>query len=116
MTAQVMIGDNWGCILPQSWCRNRKVRESLLSLVDAWCVMATQIDEAILAAVGDRWTKVAMVIARTARAVHGELPNDDQCYDEISQHIEALVADGRLAARGNIRDWRHSEVLRVGEH
>ncbi len=78
--------------------------------------MATQIDEAILAAAGDRWTKVAMVIARTARTLHGELPSGDQCHDEISQHIQALVADGRLAARGNIRDWRHSEVRRVGEH
>ncbi len=78
--------------------------------------MATQIDEAILAAVGDRWAKVAMVIARTVRTVHGELPNSDQWHDEISQDIEALVADGRLAARGNIKDWRHSEVRRVGEH
>src|SRR5579872_6356341 len=69
--------------------------------------MATQIDEAILAAVGDRWTKVAMVIARTARALHGELPSGDQCCDEISQHIQALVADGQLAARGNIKDSRH---------
>lgn len=67
------------------------------------------IDEAILKAAGDRWTKVAMVIVKTATAVDERLP-DDERSDAIAQRIEVLVADGRLVARGNIRNWRFSEV------
>ncbi len=77
--------------------------------------MAARIDEAIVAATGDRWTKVAMVIARTIRAVYGEWPSGNERYDEISRRVEALVTDGRLAARGNIKNWRHSEVRRIGK-
>ena len=67
------------------------------------------IDEAILKAAGDRWTKVAMVIVKVATAVDKHPPNDERS-EVIAQRIETLVTDGRLAARGNIRDWRFSEV------
>ena len=74
--------------------------------------MATQIDEVILSAAGDQWTKVAMVIARAADVFRGDLPPDERC-ELISKHIETLVADGRLAARGDITNWRHSEIRLV---
>jgi len=68
-----------------------------------------EIDGQILSAVGERWTKVAMVIANV-EAMHSDLQlRDDDC-EIISRRIEALVHDGRLAARGNIENWRFSEV------
>ncbi len=76
--------------------------------------MATDIDEVIIAAAGDRWTKVAMVIARAADEVRGDLPPSERC-DLIWQHIQALVANGRLAAQGDIKNWRRSEVRQAGE-
>jgi hypothetical protein len=70
----------------------------------------SQIDLVILSAVGERWTKVAMVIARVVRAMGRDLPPEDEGCEVISRHIEALVHDGRLAARGDIKNWRFSEV------
>ena len=70
----------------------------------------SQIDSVILSVVGEHWTKVAMVIARVANAMGHDLPPGDEGYEEISRRIEALVDDGRLAAQGNIKNWRSSEV------
>jgi hypothetical protein len=73
---------------------------------------ATPIDQAILSSVGERWIKVAMVIAKVAKAIGGDLPQGDDGYELISLHIEALVRDGRLVAQGNTNNWRFSEVRR----
>jgi hypothetical protein len=70
----------------------------------------SQIDSFILSAVGEHWTKVAMVIARVANAMSRDLPNGDEGYEAISQRIESLVHDGRLAAQGNTKNWRFSEI------
>jgi len=69
----------------------------------------SEIDSAILQAVGERWTKIAMVIARVVDAVRHDLP-EHEGYEIISRRIEALVHDGRLLAQGDIRNWRFSEV------
>jgi hypothetical protein len=68
------------------------------------------IDSVILSAVGKHWTKVAMVIARVVNAMSHELPPGDEGYGVISGRIEALVHDGRLAAQGDTKNWRFSEV------
>jgi hypothetical protein len=73
---------------------------------------SSPIDKAILSFVGDRWSKVAMVIAKVAKAMGGDLPQGDDGYELISLHIEALVRDGRLVAQGNTKNWRFSEVRR----
>jgi hypothetical protein len=70
----------------------------------------SKIDSVILSALGDHWTKVAMVIARVADAMSRDLPPGDEGYKVISRRIEALVHDGRLAARGDTKNWRFSEV------
>jgi uncharacterized protein DUF3658 len=69
-----------------------------------------QIDSAILSVVGEHWTKVAMVIARAADAMSGDLSAGDQGYEVISRRIEVLVHDGHLAAQGDTKNWRFSEV------
>jgi hypothetical protein len=70
----------------------------------------SQIDSVILSAVAERWTKVAIVIARVVRAMDHDLPAGDEGCEVISRRIAALVHDGRLAARGDIKSWRFSEV------
>ncbi len=70
----------------------------------------SQIDSVILSAVGEHWTKVAMVIARVVDAMSRDLPPGDEGYEVISGRIGALVYDGRLAAQGDIKNWRFSEV------
>ena len=69
----------------------------------------SEIDSAILEAVGERWTKIAMVIARVVDAVRHDLP-EHEGYEIISRRIEALVHDGRLLAQGDTKNWRFSEV------
>jgi hypothetical protein len=71
------------------------------------------LQHTILSALGDRWTKVAMVIARVASAT-GEDSNV-VFGNHISHHISALVRDGRLEARGDVTNWRSSEVRRPGD-
>jgi hypothetical protein len=72
----------------------------------------SRLDEAILASVGERWTKVAMVIVKVADAMADALPPEDDGYQIIWQRIEDLVLNGRLIAQGNIEKWRFSEVRR----
>jgi hypothetical protein len=50
-----------------------------------------------------------MVIAVVDAMSHG-LPPGDEGYEVISRRIEALVHDGRLAAHGDTKNWRFSEV------
>jgi Protein of unknown function len=69
----------------------------------------SEIDSAILQAVGEHWTKIAMVIARVVDAVRHDLP-ENEGYEIISRRIEALVHDGRLLAQGDTKNWRFSEV------
>jgi len=71
------------------------------------------IDLAILStlsAAGGRWRKVAMVISRVANGICDDFPEGDERYELVARRIEALVADGRLEAQGNIKNWRFSEV------
>jgi hypothetical protein len=51
-----------------------------------------------------------MVIARVVDGMSRELPSGDEGYEVISRRIEALVRHGRLAARGDTKNWRFSEV------
>ena len=94
--------------------RLRKQLERLRQLPEdqqpEWIV--SRIEEAILFAVGDRWTKVAKVIAKVADAMGTDLATGDEGYEEISEHIEVLVRAGRLEAQGNTENWRFSEVRR----
>ena len=69
----------------------------------------SEIDSAILQAVGERWTKIAMVIARVIDAVRHDLP-EHEGHEIISRRIEALIHDGRLLAQGDTKNWRFSEV------
>jgi Protein of unknown function len=75
----------------------------------------SRIDEAILAAVEEHWTKVAMVIARVADNLGGDLPPGDEGCQVISRRIEGLVRNGLLLAQGNIKNWRFSEIRRFRE-
>jgi hypothetical protein len=68
----------------------------------------SRIEDVILFAVGDRWTKVAMVIAKVAHAMGRDLPSGDEGCELISERIEFLIRSGRLEAQGNTKNWRFS--------
>ena len=70
------------------------------------------IDKVILSTVGERWMKVARGIVEVGKAMGGSLLSQAENYEVIGQRIESLVRDGGLAARGNVKNWRFSEVRR----
>ena len=72
----------------------------------------SQIEDAILFAARDRWTKVAILIAKVAKSMDSDLPTAPAGYEVISEHIERLIRAGRLEAQGDTKDWRFSEVRR----
>jgi hypothetical protein len=53
-----------------------------------------------------------MIIAETASKLGDKFPRTDEGCDLVANHIEALIRDGRLEARGNTKKWRASEVRR----
>lgn len=71
-----------------------------------------QIDDAILSAVGTRWTKVSLVIAEAAKTLSKDLPHDDENCQMISEEIQRLVRNGQLLAHGDTENWRLSEIRR----
>jgi hypothetical protein len=72
----------------------------------------SDIDASILAVVEASWRKVAMIVAKAAEILARDLPDEDDTYDLIARRIEVLVHDGRLVAKGDLKQWRHSEVRR----
>jgi hypothetical protein len=71
------------------------------------------IDEAILSMLSEipgHWRKVAMVVSKVASAMRDGLAHEDAGYETVARRIESLVSEGRLLARGNIKNWRFSEV------
>jgi hypothetical protein len=58
--------------------------------------------------------KVAMVVTKVAHGLGQDVQAGDEGYEAISREIAALVQEGRLVARGNIKNWRFNEVRRAG--
>ncbi len=71
------------------------------------------LDRIVLDAAGESWTKVAMVLTRAAMALGINLNEDVDEYEVLAERIESLVDAGVLLARGNVRDWRFSEIRRA---
>ena len=70
----------------------------------------SMIDEAILAAARPFWQKVAMIVVVAAKVEGIGVTDDEAGRRVIASRIEALVQAGRLAARGDLKKWRRSEV------
>jgi len=67
-----------------------------------------KLDEYILESCDLHWRKVAMVITRAHEKAG--LADDEGSYEAIANRVRALVSAGRLAAQGNLDNWRASEV------
>ena len=72
----------------------------------------TQIDEAILNVVDNRWMKVAMVVVKVEEALRIPADEREAGHHSIAKRIEKLAEGGHLVGRGNLELWRRSEVRR----
>lgn len=70
--------------------------------------MDDMLDSLIISLASDRWQKVARIIA-----VISEHGGNRANLDAIAARIRALVNGGTLEAKGNLSQWRHSEVRRA---
>jgi hypothetical protein len=71
-----------------------------------------ELDAALLGAIGQSWTKVAMVLARAARTPGLVFAENEDDYEILAARLEQLVATGTVRAQGDISQWRFSEVCR----
>jgi hypothetical protein len=61
-------------------------------------------DEILLAAITDRWSKAAMVVARAMN----QLPGHDDT--SLQQRLVSLAERGQIEVAGDLSQLRHSEV------
>lgn len=70
----------------------------------------SEIDDAVMASVGLRWNKVAMIVILAAEKLYGKSAVGDEACRPIGARIEVLVENGRLEAQGDVTRWRFSEI------
>ena len=68
------------------------------------------LDDLILSAVDDAWCKVAVLLSRVVDAANAK--GLDITGQVIAARLYALVENGRVDAKGNVRRWRAGEVRR----
>jgi len=71
------------------------------------------LDQALLNVVSPAWTKVAMVLARAAKEPKLDFDDRTDRFEVLAERVCALVEAGLLIARGNIQEWRFSEVRKA---
>jgi hypothetical protein len=69
--------------------------------------MNDRLDPLILSAASDRWQKVAKIIALASDG-----GSDPVNVPAIASRIASLVDEGKLEAKGDVSNWRFSEVRR----
>lgn len=70
--------------------------------------MNNGLEALILSLVGEHWQKVAMVIAKVLDAENKVSKKNTP--EATATKIKDLVRSGQLEGRGDLSEWRHSEV------
>jgi len=70
------------------------------------------IDNALLSNAGERWRKVAKVVATTMMKLPARVEGIPDIY--YSKRVQKLVKDGLLESQGDLSRMRYSEVRRSG--
>jgi hypothetical protein len=74
-------------------------------------IAASELDDLILSFCDDHWRKVAMVFGMTMQVLEDRgIQIDGGIANALDARMEVLVGSGRLQAKGDIRQWRYSEV------
>jgi hypothetical protein len=71
---------------------------------------ASDLDNLILSIAASHWQKVAMLIFKVTQADSFSAIESDDEFEVVASRIKQLVADGKLAAEGDLSQWRNSEV------
>jgi hypothetical protein len=71
-------------------------------------IPASKIDQLLLSFCDERWLKVARIIGKTLQTC--EERGVQVSAEAIDARLEVLVTTRQLEAKGNIRNWRYSDV------
>ena len=71
-------------------------------------IAASDIDQLLLSFCDHRWLKVARIVGNTLQTC--EERGVRVTAEEIDARMEVLVGNRQLEAKGNIRNWRYSDV------
>jgi hypothetical protein len=69
-----------------------------------------ELDAALLGSINASWTKVALVLARAAKTPGLVFSEEEDEYEILAKRLEQLVATGVIQSRGDISQWRFSEI------
>lgn len=70
-----------------------------------------EIDQLILSFCVERWRKVARVFAEAMQSLEARgIKISDALSDQLDARMKVLVDNAQLEAKGDIREWRFSEV------
>lgn len=67
-----------------------------------------ELDRMILSAMRLRWRKVAMIVMMVGQECKAK--GIDISYEDIADRIVVLDVAGMINSRGDLTQWRHSEV------
>ena len=67
-----------------------------------------KIDDLILSNVKNYWKKIAMVVAKSANNL--QMEQIEYTTELIAERINTLIENGVLESRGNVENWRRSEI------
>ena len=74
-------------------------------------IPASKIDQLLLSFSDTRWLKVARIIGKTIEALEQRgVQMDGSIAEQIDARMAVLVGTRKLEAKGNIQNWRYSEV------
>ncbi len=69
------------------------------------------IEDTLLSNIGERWKKVAMVVAESMMDLLGKIEGIPDSY--YLKHVQKLVENGVIESQGNLARMRHSEVRKL---
>ena len=79
-------------------------------------IPASEIDQLLLSFSDTRWLKVARIIGKTMEALEQRgVQMGGSIAEQIDARVAVLVGTRKLEAKGNIQNWRYSEVRLPGE-
>lgn len=73
-----------------------------------------EIDDLVMSLVTVRWQKTAMIIAKARNRLDGEFEGSPE--ERVAERIERLVETNRLESKGDVFQWRRSEIRHPAPH
>lgn len=99
--AEAMVRDVFGIDIPD----REALRKTLAAIAEKSGAGGTELETRVLRALRPTWLKVARIVSEVSDDSHGLVSPE-----EVGTVIEMLAKTGDIDARGDVRNWRRSEI------